>query len=368
MNTNDTSLKGKVVFINGASRGIGLAIALELAKHGCKIVITGKTVEERPKVAGTIFTAAAEVIAAGGEALALQVDVRDEAQVQAAIAKTVETFGGIDIVINNAGVLSLTGIETTEMKLFDLMHAVNTRGPFMVIKYALPYLRKSSNPHILNISPPLNLDPEWFKFTYTLTKYGMSMLTMGFADEFRQDGIAVNSLWPETTVDTAAVRNKLGGTTTVAHSRKPEIVAKAAQWIFSQPASSTSGNFYTDSVIVTMHAAGISDAAMYTLHPLNDIATIKAVQTAGKVDLSSYAMDPSRPLITDFFIGKVPKEIPGVSKAKPEANTDVTAKETVVAAAPEKAEAVEAKTETATTATTAIAATVEAATVTEEKK
>ncbi|MBA4073674.1 MAG: short chain dehydrogenase [Cyanobacteria bacterium PR.023] len=357
MDTNETSLKGKVVFINGASRGIGLAIALELAKHGCKIVITGKTVEERTEVSGTIFTAAAEVIAAGGESLALQVDVRDEAQVKAAIAKTVETFGGIDIVINNAGVLSLTGIESTEMKLFDLMHAVNTRGPFMVIKYALPYLRKSSNPHILNISPPLNLDPEWFQFTYTLTKYAMSMLTMGFADEFRQDGIAVNSLWPETTVDTAAVRNKLGGATTVAHSRKPEIVAKAAQWIFSQPARSTSGNFYTDSVVVTMQAAGISDPAMYALHPLNDVATIKAIQVAGKVDLSSYAMDPSRPLITDFFIGPVPKVIPGVSRVKPEATT------AAVAQTPETL-ATEATPETVTTATAAIAE----ATVTEEKK
>jgi len=325
MNTNETSLKGKVVFINGASRGIGLSIALELAKHGCKLVITGKTVEERSEVSGTIFTAAAEVIAAGGEALALQVDVRDEAQVLAAIAKTVEVFGGIDIVVNNAGVLSLTGVEST-MKLFDLMHAVNTRGPYMVIKHALPYLRKSSNPHILNISPPLNLDPEWFKFTYTLSKYAMSMLTMGFAAEFSSDGIAVNSLWPETTVDTAAVRNKLGGATTVAHSRKPEIVAKAAQWIFSQPAPLTSGNFYIDSVIVTMQAAGISDPAMYKLHPLNDMAAIKAVQVAGKVDLSSYSMDPSKPLITDFFIGKVPKEIPGTAKAKSDAHTATIAK------------------------------------------
>jgi len=362
MNTNQTGLKGKVVFINGASRGIGLAIALELAKHGAKVVITGKTVEERTdgKVAGTIHTAAAEVVAAGGEALALQVDVRDEEQVKAAIAKTVEVFGGIDVLINNAGVLSLTGIETTEMKLFDLMFAVNVRGPYMTIKHALPHLRKSANPHILNISPALNLDPEWFKFTYTVSKYAQSMLTMGFADEFKVDGIAVNSLWPETTVDTAAVRNKLGGATTVSHSRDPKIVAVAAHWILSQPASSTSGNFYTDSVIVTMQAAGISDAAMYALHPLNDIATIKAVQTAGKVDLSSYATDPSRPLITDFFIGKVPKEIPGVSKAKPEANTNVTAQEPVVA--------VEAKPETVTTASAATAATVDAATVTEEKK
>jgi citronellol/citronellal dehydrogenase len=318
MDTNETSLNGKVVFINGASRGIGLAIALELAKHGCKIVITGKTVEERTdgKVTGTIHTAAAEVIAAGGEALALQVDVRDEEQVKAAIAKAVEVFGGIDILVNNAGVLSLTGVESTEMKLFDLMFAVNVRGPYMTVKHALPHLRKSANPHILNISPALNLDPEWFKFTYTVSKYAQSMLTMGFADEFKVDGIAVNSLWPETTVDTAAVRNKLGGNTTVAHSRDAKIVAVAAHWIVRQPASSTSGNFYTDSVVVSMQAAGVSDPAMYALHPLNDAPVIRAVQEIGKVDLGKYAMDPTKPLITDFFIGKVPKVIPGAVVAK----------------------------------------------------
>ncbi|MBP6745431.1 SDR family oxidoreductase [bacterium] len=329
MNTNDTSLKGKVVFINGASRGIGLAIALELAKHGCKIVITGKTVEERTdgKVTGTIHTAAAEVIAAGGEALALQVDVRDEEQVKAAIAKTVEVFGGIDILVNNAGVLSLTGVESTEMKLFDLMFAVNVRGPYMTIKHALPHLRNSANPHILNISPALNLDPEWFKFTYTVSKYAQSMLTMGFADEFKVDGIAVNSLWPETTVDTAAVRNKLGGAKTVPYCRDAIIVAEAAHWIVTQPAGSTSGNFYTDSVVVSMKAAGVSDPAMYALHPLDDAAVIRSVQEIGKVDLGKYAMDPSKPLITDFFIGKVPKVIPGAEKAKSDTSATVVAKE-----------------------------------------
>ena len=331
---NLKSLKGKVAYINGASRGIGLAIALELAKHGAKVVITAKTVEERAdgKVAGTIHTAAAEVIAAGGEALALQVDVRDEEQVKAAIAKTVEVFGGIDIVVNNAGVLSLSGIETTEMKLFDLMFAVNVRGPYMTIKHALPHLRKSENPHILNISPALNLDPEWFKFTYTVSKYAQSMLTMGFADEFKVDGIAVNSLWPETTVDTAAVRNKLGGAVTVTHSRDAIIVAEAAHWILTQPARSTSGNFYTDSVVVSMKAAGVSDPAMYALHPLDDAAVIKAVQEIGKVDIGKYAIDPSKPLITDFFIGKVPRVIPGTGKPKAEADTPVAAVEVVVAA------------------------------------
>ncbi|MBS1996431.1 MAG: NAD(P)-dependent oxidoreductase [Cyanobacteria bacterium SZAS LIN-2] len=313
-NENPTSLKGKVAYINGASRGIGLAIARELAKHGAKVVITGKTVEERPEVPGTIHSAAAEITAAGGEALALQVDVRDEAQVIAAIAKTIEVFGGLDILVNNAGVLSLTGIETTPMKLFDLMMAVNTRGPFMTTKYALPHLRKSVNPHVLNISPALNLDPEWFKFTYTLSKYAQSMMTMGFAEEFKSDGIAVNSLWPETTVDTSAVRNKLGGDVSVSHSRDAKIVAEAARWIFTQPARSTTGNFFTDSVVVSMMLAGVTDPSLYSLHPIYSAAAIKAIQTVGKVDLNQYSIDPDKALITDFFLGRVPKVIPGVTK------------------------------------------------------
>jgi citronellol/citronellal dehydrogenase len=276
------NLKDKTLFITGSSRGIGLAIALKAAKDGAKIVIAAKTTEANDKLPGTIYTAAEAVAKAGGTALALQLDVRDEEQVKTAIEKAVETFGGLDVVVNNAGVLRLTGVETTEMKQFDLMHAVNTRAVFMMAKYALPHLRKSDNPHILNISPPLNLDAGWFRYAYTLSKYAMSMCTIGFADQFKEEGIAVNSLWPETTVDTSAVRNLLGGDETVSMSRKPEIVADAAYWILTQNAKETTGNFFIDSEVM---------------------------RASGEADLSKYSIDPEKPLVPDFFIGKAPKSL-----------------------------------------------------------
>lgn len=276
------SLKDKVLFITGSSRGIGLAIALKAAADGAKVVIAAKTTQASDKLPGTIYTAAEAVEKAGGKALAIRLDVRDEEQIKSAIEKTVETFGGLDIVINNAGVLRLTGVETTEMKQFDLMHAVNTRAVFMMAKYALPHLRKSANPHILSISPPLNLEPGWFRYAYTLSKYGMSMCTMGFADQFKEEGIAVNSLWPETTVDTSAVRNLLGGDETVSMSRKPEIVADAAYWILTQAAKETTGNFFIDSQVLRAN---------------------------GVTDLSKYAVDPSKSLVPDFFIGKAPASL-----------------------------------------------------------
>lgn len=278
------TLSGKVLFITGASRGIGLAIATRAAQDGAKIAIAAKTVEENPRLPGTIYTAAEAVKAAGGEALPLMLDVRDEDAVKAAIAKTVETFGGIDILVNNAGAIQLTDVDHTDMKRYDLMQSINARAVFMMTKHALPYLRKSENPHVLNLSPPLNLHPGWLAghVAYTLSKYGMSLCTLGMAEEFKKDGIAVNSLWPETAVDTSAVRNLLGGDESVARSRSPEIVADAAHWIFSQPAKEVTGNFFIDSEVL---------------------------QKAGWLDLSRYAMDPSKELIKDFFLGEPPKNM-----------------------------------------------------------
>lgn len=278
------TLSGKVLFITGASRGIGLAIATRAAQDGAKIAIAAKTVEENPRLPGTIYTAAEAVKAAGGEALPLVLDVRDEEAVKSAIAKTVETFGGIDILVNNAGAIQLTDVDHTDMKRYDLMQSINARAVFMMTKYALPYLRKAENPHVLNLSPPLNLHPGWLAnhVAYTLSKYGMSLCTLGMAEEFKKDGIAVNSLWPETAVDTSAVRNLLGGDESVARSRSPEIVADAAHWIFSQPSRSVTGNFFIDSEVM---------------------------QKAGWLDLSRYAMDPTKELIKDFFLGEPPKNL-----------------------------------------------------------
>lgn len=286
------SLKNKVIFVTGASRGIGLAIALKAAKDGAKIVIAAKTATPNDKLPGTIYSAAEDVKAAGGEALALVVDVRDEEQVKAAIEKTVETFGGIDIIINNAGAIQLTGTEATAMKRFDLMQSVNARAVFMVTKHALPHLTKSAeagrNPHVLSLSPPLNLNPGWLgpHLAYTLSKYGMSLCTIGLAEEFKELGIAVNSLWPETAIDTSAVRNLLGGDATVALSRKPEIVADAAYWIFNQPASTTTGKFFIDSEVL---------------------------KAAGVTDFSVYSVDPSQTPMPDFFLGEPPQSLPAVA-------------------------------------------------------
>ncbi|MDQ5934015.1 MAG: family oxidoreductase [Cyanobacteriota bacterium erpe_2018_sw_21hr_WHONDRS-SW48-000092_B_bin.40] len=288
------TLKNKVMFITGASRGIGLAIALKAAKDGARIVIAAKTAATNDKLPGTIYSAAAEIKAAGGEALAIQCDVRDEEQIKAAIAKAVETFGGIDIVVNNAGAIQLTNTEQTEMKRFDLMQSVNARAVFMVVKHALPYLKKSTNAHVLNLSPPLNLDADWLAphLAYTLSKYGMSLCTLGQAAELKKFGIAVNSLWPETAIDTSAIRNLLGGDQSVQASRKPEIVADAAYWIFNQPAATCSGNFFIDSAVLT---------------------------AAGETDLSKYAVDPTATLLPDFFLGKPPKVLPKVKATEPAA-------------------------------------------------
>ncbi|CAN5558055.1 hypothetical protein BH11CYA1_BH11CYA1_08840 [soil metagenome] len=288
------TLKSKVMFITGASRGIGLAIALKAAKDGARIVIAAKTAAANDKLPGTIYSAAAEIKASGGEALAIQCDVRDEEQIKAAIAKAVETFGGIDIVVNNAGAIQLTNTEQTEMKRFDLMQSVNARAVFMVVKHALPHLKKSTNAHVLNLSPPLNLDADWLAphLAYTLSKYGMSLCTLGQAAELKKFGIAVNSLWPETAIDTSAIRNLLGGDQSVQASRKPEIVADAAYWIFNQPAATCSGNFFIDSAVLT---------------------------AAGETDLTKYAVDPTATLLPDFFLGKPPKILPKVKATEPAA-------------------------------------------------
>jgi citronellol/citronellal dehydrogenase len=286
------SLKNKVLFITGASRGIGLAIALRAAQDGAKVAIAAKTVNAHEKLPGTIHTAAEAIVAAGGEAIAIACDVRDEEQIKAAIAKTVETFGGIDIVINNAGAIQLTNTENTDMKRFDLMQSVNARAVFMTVKHALPYLKKSANAHVINLSPPLNLDPDWFAphLGYTLSKYGMSLCTLGLAQEFKSAGIAVNSLWPETAIDTSAIRNLMGDVQeSFQAARKPEIVADAAYWILTQPAASCTGNFFIDSVVLT---------------------------AAGENDLGKYAVDPNAKPLPDFFLGKPPKQMPKKAPVK----------------------------------------------------
>ncbi|MBS1999451.1 MAG: NAD(P)-dependent oxidoreductase [Cyanobacteria bacterium SZAS LIN-2] len=284
------NLKDKVLFITGASRGIGLAIALKAAQDGACIAIAAKTVTPNDKLPGTIHTAAEAIVAAGGKALAIACDVRDEEQLKAAIAKTVETFGGIDIVVNNAGAIQLTGIEQTDMKRFDLMYSVNVRAVYMTVKHALPYLKKSTNAHVLSLSPPINLDPGWLgpHVAYTLSKYGMSMCTIGLAAELKQHNIAVNSLWPESTIDTSAIRNLLGGDASAKASRKPEIVADSAYWIFTQPSTTCTGNFFIDTAVMKL---------------------------AGVTDLSKYAIDPTATLLPDFFLGTPPKSLPSGMKA-----------------------------------------------------
>lgn len=261
------SLKSKTVIITGASRGIGKAIALRLAGEGANIVIAAKSVEENAKLGGTIFSAAEEVEKAGGKALAVQCDIRFEDQVQNVIDKTVETFGGIDIVVNNASAISLAPTEQTDPKRFDLMHAINVRGTFFVTKACIPHLKKSTNAHILTLSPPVNINPKWLKshIAYTLTKYNMSMMAMGWAAEFRQQKIASNALWPKTTIDTAAVRNLLGGEALAKMSRKPEILADAAFYIFSKASSECTGNCFIDEEVFA--AEGINDLGTYDVVP-----------------------------------------------------------------------------------------------------
>jgi citronellol/citronellal dehydrogenase len=261
------SLKNKTVFITGASRGIGKAMALRLAREGANIVIVAKSVEENNKLGGTIFSAAAEVEQAGGKALAVQCDIRYEEQIQNAVDKAVETFGGIDILINNASAISLTTTEQTEPKRFDLMHDINVRGTFFVTRACIPHLKKSTNAHILTLSPPVNVKPKWLAghVAYTLTKFNMSMMTMGWAAELKQYNIAANALWPRTTIDTAAVRNLLGGETLAKMSRTPAILADAVYYIFSKPAAECTGNCFIDEEVFAKE--GITDLSHYSVIP-----------------------------------------------------------------------------------------------------
>jgi len=257
----------KTVFITGASRGIGKAIALRLAKEGANIVIAAKSTEENPKLGGTIYSAAQEIEALGVKALAVQTDIRFEEQVQAAVQQAVDAFGGIDIVINNASAIQLTGTEQTEAKRFDLIHSINVRGTFLVVKHCIPYLKKSSNAHILTLSPPVTLNPKWLgpHVAYTISKYNMSLMALGWAEEFKKEGIASNALWPRTTIDTAAVRNLLGGEALANMSRTPAILADAAYYILSKPSASCTGNTFIDEAVFA--AEGITDLSGYSVVP-----------------------------------------------------------------------------------------------------
>jgi citronellol/citronellal dehydrogenase len=265
--TRTGDLKGKTLFITGASRGIGLAIALRAARDGANVTVAAKTTEPHAKLPGTIYTAAQEIEAAGGRALACVVDVRDEAQIEAAVRQTVETFGGIDILVNNASAISLTRTPDTTMKRFDLMHQVNTRGTFACSRACLPHLTKAANPHILTLSPPLSIDPRWYgpHLAYTLSKMGMSQCVLGLAEELRDAGIAVNALWPRTVIATSAVRNLLGGEETLRGCRTPDIVADAAHAVLTRPARSTSGQFFIDEDV--LRAKGVTDFARYQAKP-----------------------------------------------------------------------------------------------------
>lgn len=272
-------LKGKTLFISGASRGIGKAIALRAAKDGANIIIAAKTAEPHPKLPGTIYSAAKEIEAAGGQALPCVVDIRDEALVEGAIQAGVEKFGGIDILVNNASAINLTGTVHTSMKRYDLMHNINTRGTFLCSQKCIPHLLKSDNPHVLNLSPPLNMETRWFAphVAYTMAKFGMSMCVLGMAGEFKKDGIAFNALWPRSAIATAAVKNLLGGEDAVKNSRTPEIMADAAHVILTQDSKEFTGNFYIDDDV--LKSAGATDA-----------------------DLEKYAVTPGADLVPDFFV------------------------------------------------------------------
>jgi len=271
------SLQGKTLLITGASRGIGLAIAKRAAQDGANIAVLAKTDKPHPKLPGTIHTAVEEIEAAGGKGLAIQTDIRFEEQVEAAVEKTVEAFGGIDITVNNASAISLTGTLQTPMKRYDLMHQINARGTYLVSQKTLPHLMKAENPHILNLSPPLSMQAKWFgpHVAYTMAKYGMSMCVLGMAEEFKNQGIGVNALWPQTAIATAAVQNLLGGDEMVSRSRTPEIMSDAAHIILTRPAKDCSGNFFIDEELL---------------------------RDQGVTDFDKYAVDPSKELIEDFFV------------------------------------------------------------------
>jgi citronellol/citronellal dehydrogenase len=276
------SLSGKTLFVTGASRGIGLAIALRAAKDGANIAIAAKTAEPHKHLPGTIYTAAKDIEAAGGHALPLIVDVRDEVNVYEAVEKTVAAFGGIDICVNNASAIQLTGTEATDMKRYDLMHQINARGTFLTSKACIPHLKRASNPHVLMLSPPLDMSPRWFgtHVAYTMAKFGMSMCVLGMAEEFKPDGIAFNALWPRTGIATAAIQFALGGENAMRQCRTVEIMADAAHAIFEKPAREFSGNFLID------------DTFLYG---------------EGVRDFDQYKVDPTAVLMPDFF---VPADIP----------------------------------------------------------
>ncbi|MEP7141511.1 MAG: NAD(P)-dependent oxidoreductase [Ferruginibacter sp.] len=261
------SFQNKTVLITGASRGIGKAIGIRLAKEGANIVIASKSVEENPKLGGTIFSAAAEMEAAGGKALAVQCDIRFEDQVKIVVDQAVEKFGGIDILINNASAISLTNTEQTEPKRFDLMYDINVRGTFFVSKACIPFLKMAVNPHIINLSPPVNMDMKWFTnhLAYTMSKFNMSMIALGLAAELKKYNIAVNALWPKTTIATAAVKNLLGGEMLINMSRTPEIIADAVYYILSKPSTQCTGNTFIDEEVLA--AEGITDLGKYAVVP-----------------------------------------------------------------------------------------------------
>ena len=264
-------MKNKTVFISGASRGIGKAIALRLAKEGANIVIAAKTAEPHPKLPGTIYSAAQEIEDAGGTALPLIVDIRHEDVVREAIEKCVDKFGGIDILINNASAISLTDSQLTSMKRYDLMHSVNGRGTFMVTKYAVPYLKQGTNPHILTLSPPLNLNPKWFKnyMAYTMSKYNMSMTVLGYAEELKEFGIAANALWPQTGIATAAIEFGIGGKEMMQICRTPDIMSDAAFVILNRDSKSCTGNFFIDEDV--LREEGVNDFTKYAVNPEKEL-------------------------------------------------------------------------------------------------